>query len=85
MSIRQNTLPPPQDSGLAPCLVGMAEDYLHPHSGKKFAVRPMGRELNPIYVIFRAGWEVRNSHTLFDYLVNKDVAQDHDIRNPQEG
>lgn len=45
------------------------------HSGKKFAVRAMGRELNPIYVVFRAGWEVRNSHTLFDYLV-KDIVHD---------
>lgn len=47
------------------------------HSSKKYAVREMGRELNPIYVIFRAGWAVRNAHTLFDYLV-KDVV--HDIK-----
>jgi len=45
------------------------------HSGKKYAVREMGRELNPVYVIFRAGWAVRNAHTLFDYLV-KDVLHD---------
>ena len=45
------------------------------HSGKKYAVRQMGRELNPVYVIFRAGWAVRNAHTIFDYLV-KDVVHD---------
>ena len=47
------------------------------HSGKKYAVSEMGRNLNPIYLIFRAGWEVRNVHTMFDYLT-KD--EHHDIK-----
>jgi len=50
-------------------------DGICSHSGKKYAVREMGRELSPVYVIFRAGWAVRNAHTLFDYLV-KDVCHD---------
>ena len=41
------------------------------HSGKKFAVRLMGRFLNPLYVIFRAGWEVRNANTIFDYMTRE--------------
>ena len=52
-------------------------DGLCSHSGKKYAVREMGRALSPVYIIFRAGWAVRNAHTLFDYLV-KDVV--HDIK-----
>ena len=52
-------------------------DNLCSHSPKKLAVNLMGRELTPVYVIFRAGWAVRNAHTLFDYLI-KDVV--HDIK-----
>ena len=35
----------------------------------------MGRSLNAIYVIFRAGWTIENAHTLFDYLI-RDVHHD---------
>ena len=45
------------------------------HSGKTYSIREMGRYLSPIYIIFRAGWEMRNAHTMFDYLV-KDVHHD---------
>lgn len=39
------------------------------HSGKKYMITEMSRYLNPIYLIFRAGWTVKNAHTLFDYIV----------------
>lgn len=52
-------------------------EHICSHSGKKYSVNLMGRELNPVYIIFRAGWAVRNAHTLFDYLI-KDVV--HDIK-----
>lgn len=45
------------------------------HSGKKFAVRTMG-SCSPVVIIFRAGWEMRNAHTLFDYLIRD---QQHDV------
>ena len=47
------------------------------HSPTKHAVNLMGREVTPVYVIFRAGWAVRNAHTIFDYLIKDFV---HDVK-----
>ena len=42
---------------------------LSSHCGKKRSNYIMGEsDLGPIAQIFRAGWEMRNVHTLFDYI-----------------
>jgi hypothetical protein len=47
------------------------------HAGKQYAVQNMGSSpLKVVQIIFRAGWEVRNAHTLFDYLQRESV---HDL------
>jgi hypothetical protein len=46
------------------------------HAGKQYAVQVMGRALKVVQIIFRAGWDVRNAHTLFDYLQRETV---HDL------
>ena len=46
------------------------------HAGKKYAVQAMGSTLKVVQIIFRAGWDVRNAHTLFDYLQREAV---HDL------
>ena len=47
------------------------------HAGKQYAVQNMGASPLKIFqIIFRAGWEVRNAHTLFDYLQRESV---HDL------
>eukprot|EP00980_Cylindrotheca_fusiformis_P020453 scaffold7504_cov97-Cylindrotheca_fusiformis.AAC.6 len=39
------------------------------HAGKQYAVQLMGQSLTKlIQIIYRAGWDVQNSHSLFDYL-----------------
>ena len=46
------------------------------HSGKKRGLEQMNDSiLNPISLIFRGGWEIRNVHSLFDYIFQK-KAQD---------
>jgi hypothetical protein len=47
------------------------------HAGKQYAVQNMSASPLQIFqIIFRAGWEVRNAHTLFDYLQRESV---HDL------
>jgi hypothetical protein len=47
------------------------------HAGKQYAVQNMGASpLKMFQIVFRAGWEVRNAHTLFDYLQRESV---HDL------
>jgi hypothetical protein len=47
------------------------------HSGKKRALNEMANSsLQPLAIIFRGGWEMRNVHTLFDYIYQKEK---HDI------
>lgn len=42
------------------------------HSGKKKGLNDMGSSsLKTLPIIFRAGWEMRNAHTLFDYIVKQ--------------
>ena len=45
------------------------------HCGKKYAAQFMGETtcLSPLATVFRCGWEMRNVHTLFDYLVSSAV------------
>ena len=53
--------------------------YLTSHFGKKAAVQAMAdySEL-PFYAIsFRAGWESKNMHSLFDYLVKSATNDNH--------
>ena len=38
------------------------------HSPKKWIVDEMAKVLGPIYIIFRAGWEVKTAHTMFEYV-----------------
>jgi hypothetical protein len=46
------------------------------HAGKQYAIQTMGRACKVVQIIFRAGWDVRNVHTLFDYLQRESV---HDL------
>jgi hypothetical protein len=47
------------------------------HAGKQYAVQNMGKsDLKMMQIVFRAGWEVRNVHTIFDYLQREGV---HDL------
>jgi len=39
------------------------------HSGKKRSVQEMSSVLDPLPIIFRAGWDLRNAHSFFDYVV----------------
>jgi hypothetical protein len=46
------------------------------HAGKQYAVQSMSSSCKVVQIIFRAGWDVRNLHTLFDYLQREKV---HDL------
>ena len=43
------------------------------HTGKKYSVNVMSRLLSPLLCIFRAGWDLKNANTIFDYLVKEAV------------
>jgi hypothetical protein len=57
-------------------LEGKSFGKISSHAGKQYAVQNMGRICKVVQIIFRAGWDVRNVHTLFDYLQRESV---HDL------
>jgi hypothetical protein len=57
-------------------LAGGSFQKISSHAGKQYAVQNMSSNCNVVQIIFRAGWDVRNLHTLFDYLQREKV---HDL------
>jgi hypothetical protein len=66
-----------QHPDAAKLLAGGSFGKITSHAGKQYAVQNMGASPLKIFeIIFRAGWEVQNMHTLFDYLKRESV---HDL------
>ena len=41
----------------------------HMHGWKKYSIQRMSAILDPLPIIFRAGWDLQNAHSFFDYVV----------------
>jgi hypothetical protein len=63
-----------EPSASAKLLGGGSFGKITSHAGKQYAVQNMGASpLKIVDIIFRAGWQVRNVHTVFDYLQREGV------------